>query len=206
MFISVIVPVYNVEKYLDKCLESLLNQHYSDMEIVVVDDKSTDGSLNIAKKYEKHTNVKVVAKEKNSGLSDTRNVGIKESCGQYIMFLDSDDYVENGCIAKIQGIIEKENAPDIIYFGYYEEYESTDKQLIKFDDAKFAYTYQNISLKKGDVNYDGAITTADVDYIVQYILQVNDLSNVQYYLADYNNDGSANSADVIAMRRDNNLY
>ena len=132
MFISVIVPVYNVEKYLDKCLESLLNQHYSDMEIVVVDDKSTDGSLNIAKKYEKYTNVKVVAKEKNSGLSDTRNVGIKESCGQYIMFLDSDDYVENGCIAKIQGIIEKENAPDIIYFGYCEEYESTDKQLIKY--------------------------------------------------------------------------
>ena len=54
------------------------------------------------KKYEKYTNVKVIAKEKNSGLSDTRNVGIKESCGQYIMFLDSDDYVENGCIAKIQ--------------------------------------------------------------------------------------------------------
>ena len=114
MFISVIVPVYNVEEYLDKCLESLLNQHYSDMEIVVVDDKSTDGSLNIAKKYEKYTNVKVIAKEKNSGLSDTRNVGIKESCGQYIMFLDSDDYVENGCIAKIQGIIEKENTPDLI--------------------------------------------------------------------------------------------
>ena len=82
----------------------------------------------------------------------------------------------------------------------------TDKQLVKFDEDKFAYAYQNISLKKGDVNYDGAITTADVDYIIQYILQVNDLSNVQYYLADYNNDGSANSADVIAMRRDNNLY
>ena len=64
MFISVIVPVYNVEEYLDKCLESLLNQHYSDMEIVVVDDKSTDGSLIIAKKYEKYTNVKVIAKEK----------------------------------------------------------------------------------------------------------------------------------------------
>lgn len=75
MFISVIVPVYNVEEYLDKCLESLLNQHYSDMEIVVVDDKSTDDSLNIAKKYEKYTNVKVIAKERNSGLSDTRNVG-----------------------------------------------------------------------------------------------------------------------------------
>lgn len=132
MFISVIVPVYNVEKYLDKCLESLLNQHYSDMEVVVVDDKSTDSSLNIAKKYEKYTNVKVISKDKNSGLSDTRNAGIEKSSGQYIMFLDSDDYVENGFMAKIQEIIEKEDAPDIVYFGYCEEYEDTHNQLIKY--------------------------------------------------------------------------
>lgn len=132
MFISVIVPVYNVEKYLDKCLTSLLNQHYPDMEIIVVDDKSTDDSLNIAKKYEKCANVKVITKEKNSGLSDSRNVGIREACGKYIMFLDSDDYVENSCMVKIQGIIEKEHEPDIVYFGYCEEYENTDKQSIKY--------------------------------------------------------------------------
>ena len=132
MFISVVVPVYNVEKYLEKCLQSLIEQCYSDMEIVVVDDKSTDRSLCIAKKYEKYNNVKVISKEKNTGLSDSRNVGIRESRGQYIMFLDSDDYVEDGCIFKIQEIVKKENEPDIVYFGYSEEYESTNEKYIKY--------------------------------------------------------------------------
>lgn len=132
MFISVVVPVYNVEKYLEKCLQSLIEQCYSDMEIVVVDDKSTDRSLCIAKKYEKYNNVKVISKEKNTGLSDSRNVGIRESRGQYIMFLDSDDYVEDGCIFKIQEIAKKENEPDIVYFGYSEEYESTNEKYIKY--------------------------------------------------------------------------
>ena len=103
MFISVVVPVYNVEKYLEKCLQSLIEQCYSDMEIVVVDDKSTDRSLCIAKKYEKYNNVKVISKEKNTGLSDSRNVGIRESRGQYIMFLDSDDYVEDRCYKETAG-------------------------------------------------------------------------------------------------------
>ena len=132
MFISVVVPVYNVEKYLEKCLQSLIEQCYSDMEIVVVDDKSTDRSLCIAKKYEKYNNVKVISKEKNTGLSDSRNVGIRESRGQNIMFLDSDDYVEDGCIFKIQEIVKKENEPDIVYFGYSEEYESTNEKYIKY--------------------------------------------------------------------------
>ena len=132
MFISVVVPVYNVEKYLEKCLQSLIEQCYSDMEIVVVDDKSTDRSLCIAKKYEKYNNVKVISKEKNTGLSDSRNVGIRESRGQYIMFLDSDDYVEDGWIFKIQEIVKKENEPDIVYFGYSEEYESTNEKYIKY--------------------------------------------------------------------------
>lgn len=132
MFISVVVPVYNVEKYLEKCLQSLIEQCYSDMEIVVVDDKSTDRSLCIAKKYEKYNNVKVISKEKNTGLSDSRNVGIRESRGQYIMFLDSDDYVEDGCFFKIQEIVKKENEPDIVYFGYSEEYESTNEKYIKY--------------------------------------------------------------------------
>ena len=210
MFISVIVPVYNVEEYLDKCLESLLNQHYSDMEIVVVDDKSTDGSLNIAKKYQKYTNVKVIAKEKNSGLSDTRNVGIKESCGQYIMFLDSDDYVENGCIAKIQGIIEKENTPDIIYFGYCEEYESTDKQLIKygyvsakncsFTGEKFALeelkqrnlyaaacfgVYKRAFIVENQLYFESGILHEDELWTPQVILRANKIYTSDYVFYHY---------------------
>ena len=128
MFISVIVPVYNVERYLDKCIVSLLDQHYMDMEILIVDDKSSDCSLSIAKKYEKYENVKLILKEKNSGLSDSRNIGIQEASGQYIMFLDSDDYVEDDCIFKIQEIVKEGNEPDIIYFGYCEEYEDTNEK------------------------------------------------------------------------------
>ena len=132
MFISVIVPVYNVEKYLNKCMTSLLNQHYTDMEIIIVDDKSTDSSLSIAKGYKKYKNIKVISKEKNSGLSDSRNIGIREASGKYIMFLDSDDYVEDDCFFKIQEIVKEEHEPDIVYFGYYEEYEDTNIKNVKY--------------------------------------------------------------------------
>lgn len=149
MFISVIVPVYNVEKYIDKCMMSLLRQHYLDMEIIVVDDKSTDCSLSIAREYEKYNNVKVISKDKNSGLSDSRNTGIKEARGKYIMFLDSDDYVEDGCILKIKSIIEEEDEPDIVYFGYCVEYEETEERKIKYgyvSDKNQIYTGEEFAL------------------------------------------------------------
>lgn len=91
--ISVIVPVYNVEKYLDKCLTSLVNQTLNEIEIIIVNDGSTDNSINIIKKYEKkYKNIKAFNK-KNGGLSDARNFGLKKATGQYIAFLDSDDYI-----------------------------------------------------------------------------------------------------------------
>ena len=91
--VSVIVPVYNVEKYLDKCLNSLVNQTLKDLEIIVVNDGSPDNSQVIIDKYsKKYKNIKAYQKE-NGGLSDARNFGIKKAKGEYIAFLDSDDYV-----------------------------------------------------------------------------------------------------------------
>ncbi len=93
--ISVIVPVYNVEKYLDQCLQSILNQDYKNLEILLIDDKSTDSSLQICKQYEKkYKSIKVIQNEKNRGLSYTRNNGISYASGEYIGFLDSDDYID----------------------------------------------------------------------------------------------------------------
>jgi len=92
--ISVIVPVYNTSKYLDKCLNSLLNQTYNNIEIVIIEDCSTDNSKEVLKKYEKNKNTKIVYNKKNHGLSYARNIGIKESTGEYIGFVDSDDYVD----------------------------------------------------------------------------------------------------------------
>ena len=91
--VSVIVPVYNTEKYLKKCLDSLVNQTLSDIEIIVVNDESPDNSQNIIDSYtKKYSNVLSFVK-KNGGLSDTRNFGIKKANGEYIAFIDSDDYV-----------------------------------------------------------------------------------------------------------------
>lgn len=91
--VSVVVPVYNVEKYLDKCLTSLVNQTLKDIEIIVVNDGTKDNSQNIIDKYvKKYKNIKSYIKE-NGGLSSARNFGINKCTGEYIAFLDSDDYV-----------------------------------------------------------------------------------------------------------------
>ena len=92
--LSVIVPVYNTEKYLKKCLKSIVNQSYKNLEILIINDGSTDGSLNIIRKFEEtYPNVFLYNKE-NSGVADTRNFGIQKATGDFITFVDSDDFIE----------------------------------------------------------------------------------------------------------------
>ena len=101
MKVSVIVPVYKVEKYLEKCLDSLVNQTLKDIEVIVVNDGSPDNSQKIIDKYvKKYSNIKGYIKE-NGGLSDARNYGIKKASGEYIAFLDSDDYVTSDMYEKM---------------------------------------------------------------------------------------------------------
>lgn len=103
--ISVIVPVYNTEKYIEKCLDSLVNQTMDDIEIIVVNDGSIDNSENIIKRYEeKHNNIKYIKKE-NGGLSDARNCGIKQATGKYLAFVDSDDYIDKSLFSKLEKYI-----------------------------------------------------------------------------------------------------
>ena len=91
--ISVIIPVYKVEKYLSKCVESIINQTYKNLEIILVNDGSPDNCGEICDEYaKKDSRIKVIHKE-NGGLSDARNAGIEIASGQYIAFVDSDDYI-----------------------------------------------------------------------------------------------------------------
>ena len=94
VMISVIVPVYNVENYLGKCLDSLINQTYKDIEIICINDGSTDNSLNILREYEQMDSRIIIIDQKNGGLSNARNIGLKEAAGEYIMFVDSDDWID----------------------------------------------------------------------------------------------------------------
>ena len=101
--ISVIVPVYNTEKYIEKCLQSILSQTMNDIEIIVVNDGSTDNSENVIKQIEKNNNTKIQIKyfkKENGGLSDARNYGVKKATGKYISFIDSDDYIDKNLYKK----------------------------------------------------------------------------------------------------------
>lgn len=107
--ITVIVPIYNVENYLKKCLNSIINQQYKKLEILLIDDGSTDLSGKIADEYAvKDNRIKVVHKE-NGGLSDARNYGLKIMTGEYVTFIDSDDYVTEDYISYMYGLLEKTN-------------------------------------------------------------------------------------------------
>lgn len=114
--ISVIVPVYNVEKYLEKCLNSIMYQTYSNLEILLIDDGSTDQSGRICNKYaKKDKRIKVIHKA-NTGLADSRNVGLKMATGQLVGFVDSDDYIEFNMFEMLYHILQKYNA-DIAVCG-----------------------------------------------------------------------------------------
>ena len=95
MKVSIIVPVYNVEKYLERCLTSIIGQNLRDYEIVIVNDGSTDGSLQIIQQYQEKfpTIIRCLQKE-NGGISSARNMGLEAAIGEYITFLDSGDYLE----------------------------------------------------------------------------------------------------------------
>lgn len=109
--VSVIVPIYNVEKYLEKCINSLLSQTLEDIQIILVNDGSKDNSGNIAKEYEKNNKDRVIYVEKeNGGLSDARNYGLKYATGDFIAFLDSDDYIEKNAYEKMYNKAIEENA------------------------------------------------------------------------------------------------
>lgn len=125
--VSIVVPVYNVEKYMKRCLDSILAQTYTNLEIILVDDGSTDSSGEICDTYAEKDNRVVVIHKDNGGLSDARNVGIEKATGEYIAFIDSDDYID---LSMVQVMVEKLEATssDIVLCNY--EYVDEDGRLI----------------------------------------------------------------------------
>lgn len=109
--VSIVIPVYNGEKYIDRCMKSVLEQDYSNIEVICVDDCSTDNSYSMLKEYEmEYPNVKVFQTEVNSGCcSNPRNLGMKHATGQYVQFVDIDDmFVDGHVISTLVGICQKE--------------------------------------------------------------------------------------------------
>lgn len=115
---SIVIPVYNVEQYLSECLDSVINQTYKNIEIICVNDGSRDSSLSILETYEKRDPRFVIIDKPNGGPSSARNAGIDAAKGQYVCFLDSDDYYALNTCERLYEVIEQYE-PDIVIFGAY---------------------------------------------------------------------------------------
>ncbi len=140
--VSVIIPVYNVEKYIRQCLESVINQTLKDIEIIVVNDGTKDNSMKIVEEYLSDERIKIINKE-NGGLSSARNAGMREAQGKYIYFIDSDDFADKEVLSTLYENSENEKM-DIVFsnFSYYNDKTKKEKR------AKFIFPFKE-KISKG---------------------------------------------------------
>lgn len=204
---SFIVPVYNTEKYLKKCLNSLVNQTYKDFEIIVVNDGSTDKSSNIISKYQKkYKNIIVIDKE-NEGLSMARNRGVQKSSGKYIIFVDSDDYVSNKLLEEVDKKIDDSDilrfqiaTEDEEYTKINEYHEEGFESMCGYDAFKYLSSYHFVepawcyvirknyyienkfSFKKGVYHEDFGL----IPYVIYKARKVKSIDFIGYYYIQRN--------------------
>lgn len=144
--VSIIVPVFNAEKYLDRCITGILNQSYHNIQLILIDDGSNDNSLEICKKYEQNDNRIKVIHQHNSGVSVARNEGIDAVKGTYFTFVDADDELSNNAIYTAVSWIQKYNA-DMVTYGWKRKYENN--KLIEEIIPQFEYVDNNKKLIYG---------------------------------------------------------
>lgn len=214
--VSIIIPVYNVENYIRKCIESVISQTFSEIEIILVDDGSTDGSGRICEEYKNKDNrIKVVHKD-NGGLSSARNCGISIATGEYLGFIDSDDYIAKDMFEKLYTNIIKEDA-DVSICGIYQCYEGKEPPInepwysvltpqeaiaIAFQGKKFSVNAVNKLYKKElfkDVRYPEGKTTEDAFVIVDIFSQCKKIvatSEQKYYY--FHREGSITTVKSAA--------
>lgn len=142
--ISIIIPAYNAELYLNECIMSVCKQSYNNLEIIIVDDGSTDNTLDIIEKIKKKDSRIIVVQKKNGGVSSARNEGMKKATGDYVLFLDADDWLDPDCCEVLMKEALSSDA-EIIFFDYYKEYINKTVRCHAYKSAKL----QNI---RGKVN------------------------------------------------------
>lgn len=126
--LSVIVPVYNTEKYIERCISSILNQEFDNFQLIIINDGSKDNSEKIINKLIKGYDNVIYKKIKNSGVSHARNVGLSYATGEYIGFVDSDDYIESDMYEKLLSVANSKNS-DIVCCAYKKNFKGNDKEI-----------------------------------------------------------------------------
>lgn len=125
--VSIIIPAYNADKWIGRCLESCIRQDYPKLEIIVVNDGSTDRTLEVCNNYKKKNNNVIVINKENRGVSNSRNVGIKKSTGEYLLFVDADDYIDSNMCARLVECMKDD--VDLVVCGYVAEFGNERKEI-----------------------------------------------------------------------------
>ena len=204
--ISVIVPIYNSEAYLNKCIDSLINQTKKDIEIILVNDGSTDASDKIIKSY-KDKRIKYY-KDKNKGIGYSRNFGIDKANSKYIMFLDSDDYLDIHACEELYKKIEKDKS-DVVVSDFIKSHNGTD-EIIKINDFKktnlnknsnilldinlspWNKIYSSKLIKDNNIRFPEDIKYEDVLFVLECLDKANNISKLNkalnYYIVRDNSE------------------
>ena len=196
---SIIVPVYNVENYIDKCLKSIKNQTFKDYEVIVVNDGTKDNSMEIVKKYDFQ-----IVNQKNQGLSAARNTGVSKAKGEYLLFVDSDDYLEKDLLKELNKSLS--NNPDVVRFQIQEVYEDSEKvnkypeeaftnhsgveafNIIckyKFVENAWAYTFKTSFYKKNKFKFKEGTIHEDYGLIPLIIMKADKVNSINYIGYNY---------------------
>ncbi|WP_060210034.1 glycosyltransferase family 2 protein [Sporosarcina koreensis] len=126
--VSIIIPVYNVENYLEDTIESVLKQSYKNIEIILINDGSTDNSKKVCERYAAQYDFIYLIDQENGGLSKARNIGVKEAKGEYIIFLDSDDFWEDNLLDILRKYLHENTDVDYLFFRHFEYFETTKRK------------------------------------------------------------------------------
>lgn len=144
--VSIIVPVYNAEKYIERCLDSLINQTYSNIEIILVNDGSTDDSKEIMEKIQIQDSRIILINKENEGVSESRNIAINKSTGKYIMFVDVDDWIEKNMVQEMVSLI-KEQDVDVVRCNFFRNYKNNEQEKSYMYDKDIV----DVKLEKRDI-------------------------------------------------------
>lgn len=226
--VSIIIPVYNVERYLARCIDSCINQTYNNIEIICVNDGSTDGSLNILEHYKiLDSRIQIINKE-NGGLSSARNAGFAASVGDYILFVDSDDFISCDAIEHLVKNAE-ENSADVVIFDYF--YAHVDRSMrkiltiIEWNDKRYENKSFNLSnvdksayllipvaawcklyraefLKENNITFFEGVIFEDVDYNAKILSKAERITYVNEPLYHY----YVGRSDQIMSKNDESLF
>lgn len=195
--VSVVVPIYNVEEYLERCIESLVKQTLEDIEIILVNDGSRDKSGTIAQEFQKKypDKIKYVEKE-NGGLSDARNYGMKYATGEYIAFLDSDDYIEKNAY-KVMYKKAKEEDSDYVECDFIWEYPEKSKkdEQIKYANKNEMLAFVRVVawnklirrevITNNNIEFPKGLRYEDVEFTYKLIPHINKFSYVNEFFIHY---------------------